>query len=163
MQRDRRRSPLLQNPRAASLPPRRRLCQSPAMRPANYYAAPGFERAGLKRRDMEWIRSAIADAAAQFIPVWRSQNLVVDLADVAPGAIVLTAEHATPLLAEDDPDTHLAHGRIVFLGVIDERPHFALDLSAIETPLDALASPALAASGIPSESARFADLRQLAG
>ena len=75
----------------------------------------------------------------------------------------LGVDHATLLLGEGDAEAHLAQGRIVFLGVIEERPHFAVDLSGVEAPLDRLASPALAASGIPAESARFADLRQLAG
>ena len=133
------------------------------MRPPNYYAAPGFERAGLRRRDAAWIRAALGDAAAQFIPVWRSQNLVIDLADAEPRAIVLARHHAHLLLGGDDHETYLAHGLIVFLGVVDERPHFALDLTHVEAPLDMLASPALAASGVPAEGARFADLRQLAG
>ncbi len=133
------------------------------MRPANYYTHPGFERAGLKRRDMTWIRAAVTDAAAQFVPVWRSQSLVVELAGAEPRAIVLAGDHARLLLGGDDHDTHLAHGLVVFLGVVDERPHFALDLTQVEAPLDMLASPALAASGIPAEGARFADLRQLAG
>jgi NAD+ diphosphatase len=134
------------------------------MRPANYYAAPGFERAGLRRRDMDWIRARIADAASQFVPVWRSQNLVVDIADAEPRAIVLGADHATILLGEGDAQAHLEHGRIVFLGEIEARAHFAVDLSGVEAPLDRLSSPALAASGVPSDDgARFADLRQLAG
>jgi NAD+ diphosphatase len=133
------------------------------MRPANYYTAPGFERAGLKRRDMEWIREQAGHAASQFVPVWRSQNLVVDLDEAEPRAIVLTAESVTTLLGDGDPDAHLAEGRLVFLGVIEERPHFAVDLSHMEAPDEALRSPALAASGIPEGGARFADLRQLAG
>jgi NAD+ diphosphatase len=133
------------------------------MRLPNYYTAPGFERAGLRRRDSDWIRAAIIDAASQFVPVWRSQSLVVELADVQPRAIVLTADHAVSILGEGDADSHLAEGRIVFLGLIEERAHFALDLSGIEAPLDMLASPALAASGIAADGARFADLRQLAG
>lgn len=133
------------------------------MRLPNYYAAPGFERAGLRRRDMDWIRAAFGHAEAQFVPVWRSQNLVLDLAGADPRAIVLTLEHATPLLGEGDAETHLAQGRIVFLGLVEERPHFALDFSHVEAPLEMLASPALAAGGIPAEAARFADLRQLAG
>ena len=133
------------------------------MRPPNYYAHPGFERAGLRRRDMDWIRARVADAGSQFVPVWRSQNLVFEIAGGEPRAIVLTADHATILLGEGDAEAHLAHGRLVFLGEIEARAHFAVDLSAVEAPLDALASPALAASGIPSQGARFADLRQLAG
>jgi NAD+ diphosphatase len=133
------------------------------MRLPNYYAAPGFERAGLRRRETEWIRAALADAGSQFVPVWRSQNLVLDLAGVEPRAVVLPGSHAAPLLGDGDAETHLAEGRVVFLGVIEERPHFAIDLSHVETPLDMLASPALAASGVPAQSTRFADLRQLAG
>jgi NAD+ diphosphatase len=133
------------------------------MRPPNYYTHPGFERAGLRRRDSEWIRARIGDAASQFVPVWRSQNLVLDLAGADPAAIVLAAGHAAALLGEGDAEGHLAHGRIVFLGEIDGRAHFAADLSGLEQPLDLLASPALAAAGIPQEGARFADLRQLAG
>jgi NAD+ diphosphatase len=134
------------------------------MRPSNYYAAPGFERAGLKRRDSDWIRAQIAHATSQFVPVWRSQNLVIEIADAEPRAIVLTADSVAVLLGGlDRADEHLGHGRIVFLGVIDERAHFAVDMSHVEAPLEMLASPALAASGIPAESARFADLRQLAG
>jgi NAD+ diphosphatase len=132
------------------------------MRLPNYYAAPGFERAGLRRRDTEWIRAALSDAAAQFVPVWRNQNLVLDLDGAEPRAMVLSADHAT-LLVGDDRETHLSHGLVVFLGIVDERPHFALDLTQVEAPLDMLASPALEASGIPAEGARFADLRQLAG
>ena len=101
---------------------------------------------------------------SQYVPVWRTQNLVIDLADAEPRAIVLAADMRRRLpLGEGDADTHLAEGRIVFLGEIEARAHFALDLSGIEAPLDALASPALAASGIPADGARFADLRQLAG
>jgi NAD+ diphosphatase len=129
----------------------------------NYYTAPGFERAGLRRRDTEWIRARVVDAASQFVPVWRSHNLVVEIEGGEPRAIVLAADHATLLLGEGDAEVHLAQGRLVFLGEIETRAHFALDLSSIETPLDMLASPALAASGVPAESARFADLRQLAG
>jgi len=134
------------------------------MQQPNYYAAPGFERAGLRRRDTEWIRAQVADGTSQFIPVWRSQNLVVDIEGGEPRAIVLTVDSASVLLdGLDDVEAHLIHGRIVFLGVIDGRAHFALDLSAIEAPLDMLRSPGLAASGIPADELRFADLRQLAG
>ena len=133
------------------------------MRLPNYYAAPGFERAGLRRRDTDWIRGAVGDPRSQFVPVWRSQNLVVDLGGAEPQAIVLDADHATALLGEGDAESHLAQGHLVFLGVVEERAHFAADLSHVEAPLEMLASPALAASGVPAEGARFADLRQLAG
>ena len=50
--------------------------------------------------------------------------------------------------ADGEIEERLAHGEFVFLGLIDERAHFALDLSAHEAPLDRLRSPALAAAGI---------------
>ena len=70
--------------------------------------------------------------------------------------------------ADGDVEERLAHGEFVFLGLIDERAHFALDVSASEAPLDMLRSPALAAAGIAEGGiaqigVRFADLRQLAG
>ena len=49
------------------------------MRPHNYYASPGFERAGLRRREMSWILERVADPATLFVPVWRNQDLVVEI------------------------------------------------------------------------------------
>jgi NAD+ diphosphatase len=134
------------------------------MRLPNYYAAPGFERAGLRRRDSEWIRARVADANSAFIPVWRNHNLVIDIDGAEPCATLMTVDHVAMVLGGlSDPEHHLTQGQLVFLGVIDERAHFALDLSGIEAPLEMLRDPVLAASGIPAEGLRFADLRQLAG
>ena len=136
------------------------------MRSPNYYAAPGFERAGLRRREPDWIRARVLDPASVFVPVWRSQNLVIEVEGGEPRAAVLTVDAVGPLfggLAAADIDERLAHGQVVFLGVIDERPHFALDVSAHEAPLGMLRSPALAAAGIAEADVRFADLRHLAG
>jgi NAD+ diphosphatase len=136
------------------------------MRTPNYYAHPGFERAGLRRRETEWIRTRVLDRDSLFVPVWRSQNLVVEIEGGEPRAAVLGLEAIGSLLgalAEGDIDERLARGEFVFLGVVGERPHFALDLSGHEEPLEALRSPALAAAGIAEAGVRFADLRQLAG
>jgi NAD+ diphosphatase len=140
------------------------------MRPPNYYAAPGFERAGLRRREAEWIGARLVDPASLFIPVWRSQNLVIELDDGEPRAAVLGIEAVGAVLGDlsaDLVEERLAHGQLVFLGVVDERAHFALDVSVHdEAPLETLRSPALAgiAEGSFTEiGVRFADLRQLAG
>jgi NAD+ diphosphatase len=141
------------------------------MRAANYYSAPGFERAGLRRREPEWIRAQAVTASSVFVPVWRSQNLVIEIENGEPRAVTLTVDAVGPLvggLAGNDVEEHFAHGRFVFLGLIDERPHFALDLSAHDGPAEMLRSPALAAAGFGDSDAgpvgvRFADLRQLAG
>jgi NAD+ diphosphatase len=77
---------------------------------------------------------------------------------------VLRGEAVGPVLGGlHDAEERLGRGEFVFLGVIDERAHFALDVSPVEAPLDMLRSPVLAASGIAAAELRFADLRQLGG
>src|SRR5207249_7773373 len=61
-----------------------RCASLPTMRAPNYYAHPGFERAGLRRREPDWIRERILDPVSVFIPVWRNQNLVIELDDSEP-------------------------------------------------------------------------------
>jgi NAD+ diphosphatase len=136
------------------------------MRAPNYYAAPGFERAGLRRREADWIRARVRDPGSVFVPVWRTHNLVIEVAGDEPRAAMLGVEAAGAVLgplSDSEVEERLAHGHVVFLGLIDERAHFALDVSPIEAPLDRLRSPALAAAGIEDAEVRFADLRQLAG
>ena len=134
------------------------------MRAPNYYAHPGFERAGLRRRDLDWIRERILHPESLFIPVWRTQNLVIEIEDGEPRAAVLAVEAVGSILGSlADLEERLACGQIVFLGVDGERAHFALDVSSIEAPLEMVCSPALAAAGIADAGVRFADLRQLAG
>jgi NAD+ diphosphatase len=132
------------------------------MRAPNFYAHPGFERAGLRRRDTSWIVARIADPGSLFVPVWRNQNLVIELDGGTPRAVVLPSTSISGIVGQSlAADEQLASGRVVFLGVIEERAHFALDLSPAETPLEMLHSPALAASGIEAATLRFADLRQV--
>jgi NAD+ diphosphatase len=134
------------------------------MRAPNYYSHPGFERAGLRRREPDWIRERVLDRASVFVPVWRTQNLVIELEGIEPRAASITVEGVTTVLGDlGDIDERIAHGQFVFLGVIDERAHFALDVSATDAPLDMLRSPVRAAAGIEDAGIRFADLRQLAG
>ena len=100
------------------------------MKAANFYTQPGFERAGSRRREAEWIRARMVDRESLFVPVWRSQSLVVETDNGEPQAVVLSAETATMLLGPGDGgiDDPLALGEIVFLGLIDDHAHFALDL-----------------------------------
>jgi len=134
------------------------------MRAHNYYAAPGFERAGLRRRDGGWIVERLADPASLFVPVWRNQNLVVEIDGGEPRAVVLGWAGVVPLVEDGAAaEERLGHGELVFIGIVDERAHFAFDLSPVEAPLDMLHSPALAASGLGAAKLRFADLRQLGG
>src|SRR5215471_4587869 len=120
------------------------------MRPHNFYAAPGFERAGLRRRDPGWILERALDPTARFVPVWRNQNLIVEIDAGEPRAVVLTAGGIAPILksSHSAAEERLGRGELVFLGVVEEQAHFALDLSPVEAPLETLHSPALAASGL---------------
>jgi len=132
------------------------------MRTPNFYAHPGFERAGLRRRDTSWIVERIADPGSLFVPVWRNQNLVIELDGGEPRAVVLPSTSIAEIIGQSlVAEERLATGEVVFLGVIEERAHFALDLSPVEAPLEMLHSPALAASGIEAATVRFADLRQI--
>jgi len=130
------------------------------MRAPNFYSHPGFERAGLRRRDTAWIVERLIDPGSLFVPVWRNQNLVIELDGGEPRAVVLDTDRITGIIGRNTED-RLAGGELVFLGVIEERAHFALDVSPIEAPLEMLQSPALAASGAPAATVRFADLRQI--
>jgi NAD+ diphosphatase len=134
------------------------------MRAHNYYAAPGFERAGLRRRDSGWIIERLLHPASLFVPVWRNQNLVIEIDGGEPRAVVLDRGGVGPLIGEGiAAEERLGRGELVFIGIVEERAHFALDLSTAEAPLDMLRSPALAAGGIEEATLRLADLRQLGG
>src|SRR5215471_19246332 len=122
------------------------MCQGRGMRAPNFYSHPGFERAGLRRRDTGWIVERAADPTSLFVPVWRNQNLVIELDGGDPCAAVLDGAGIVTFL-ETSVEEQLSAGQVVFLGIIEERAHFALDLSPVEAPLDMLRSPALAASG----------------
>src|SRR5262249_33735931 len=102
------------------------------MRPHNFYAAPGFERAGLRRRDTPWIVARFADPASRFVPVWRNQSFVVETGGGGPQAVVLGAAGVAAAMSEGAAvEERFGRGEAVFLGVVEERAHFALDLSSV--------------------------------
>ncbi len=139
------------------------MCHFSPMRAANFYAFPGFERAGLQRRNGEWIRERLADASSHFIPVWRSRNLVFETSQAGPRAVTLPGRGFASALANGHfgGEEGLGRGEVVFLGLFEEKAHFALDLSHLEAPLDALAMPALGALGLEAGKLAFTDLRQV--
>ncbi|HVH74437.1 MAG TPA: NAD(+) diphosphatase [Stellaceae bacterium] len=126
------------------------------MRAPNFYASAGFERAGLKRRDRDWIRERVLHPESHFVPVWRNQSLVLEIDGAGPRAALFAAATLQQMLAE--PEERLQHGEVVFLGVVEERAHFALDLSPHEAPLEALQS---AAAGVDAGRLKFIDLRRI--
>ena len=62
------------------------------MRVPNYYAAPGYERAGLRRRETSWIIERIADPATLFVPIWRNHNLIIEIEAAADEVDYLIAQ-----------------------------------------------------------------------
>jgi NAD+ diphosphatase len=95
------------------------------MKDANFYAAGGLDRAGWRRKDRDWLAARLGDPLSRFVPVWRSQNLVLSL-EGQPQAALL-ARHEIGV-----------EGDCVLLGLIEDRAYFAVDLSALEQPLAAL-------------------------
>jgi NAD+ diphosphatase len=112
----------------------------------NFYAGGRLDRAGLRRRDRDWIERLLADPRSRFVPVWRQQSFILQAEMPAPA--VLSAETAGDLIRaaaeiallglEGDPDSGTAY--------------FAIELSNLEAPE---AHPTLSNVG------RFADIRSV--
>src|SRR5579859_2974195 len=112
-----------------------------SMKPPNFYAANGLDRAGHRRREPDWLKTRLAHPETLFVPVWRGQNLVTSVGEAAPAAIMVRRESLVSL--EGDP---------VLLGLREERAYFALDFSRHEAPLQLIRADA------PAE---FTDLRRV--
>jgi NAD+ diphosphatase len=110
------------------------------------YTGGPLDRAGERRRDTEWLAELERHPEARFVPVWRDRSLVESGADAGsqgPNAGWLTGSAAHRVIE---------HTEIrVFLGLWDDRPYFALDLSHHEE------------EHLPNlvNGAEFADLRQV--
>lgn len=86
------------------------------------YTRVHLDRAANYRKDESWIAEKLADRKTQFVPVWRSRNFVVGHQDEDfPTAATFAQQYASDLL-------ELA-SEITFLGMDDESPVFAADLS----------------------------------
>ena len=78
------------------------------MKEPNFYAAGGLDRVGHRRKDAVWLAERLAHASSRFVPVWRSQNLVITGADGTPRGAFL-ARHEIG-----------ADGETALLGVVDD-------------------------------------------
>ena len=115
------------------------------MRPNALTGSP-LDRAGTSRANADWAAAHIADPASLFLPVWRGRNLMEPTPDGAHRAVFLATEAVSPLLAD---------AAWSLMGLLEGVAVFALDVSALDTPLDtALAHTA---------PARFLDLRRIGG
>jgi NAD+ diphosphatase len=116
----------------------------PATRPNAYTGSP-LDRAANRRDDAAWVEAALASPAALFAPVWRAKSLMLDVEAGQPQGVLLQGSGAHAL--------RQAAGEWAFLGLLEEAPVFALDLSAAED-----SSPLL-----PTPTHSFTDLRAVAG
>jgi NAD+ diphosphatase len=118
------------------------------MREPNFFANGGIDRRGPDRGDEAWLAARLADPSTRIVPVWRSCNLMVLGED--PGA-VLIERHEADLLVESGAET-------AFLGMLDDRAHFAVELSHIDDPI---AAHGLDDAGVGG--GEFVDLRNTGG
>ncbi|MDT8449079.1 MAG: NAD(+) diphosphatase [Wenzhouxiangellaceae bacterium] len=103
------------------------------------YAGGRLDRAHPRRDDDAWLARALADDDARLVPVWRDLNLVVESATAGIEAGRVSVE----LRAHAD--------EVIFLGLEDQRPVFAAELSRLEREH----AERLAGTG------RFEDLRRV--
>lgn len=87
------------------------------------YTGGPLNRASEKRRDVDWIMGLRRHPDARIVPVWRNRNLVAPTngSDTAPQAGLLSGDYVEALI--EQASTH------VFLGLWDDVPYFAADLS----------------------------------
>jgi NAD+ diphosphatase len=113
------------------------------MRQANFYTG-GLDRATHRRKDQEWLAERLAHAASRFVPVWRGQSLVVGAQGGEPRAVCPPRpEIAAPGIDESET---------VLLGLSGAQAYFAIDLSALENPLQDIRA---------DDRAEFVDLRRV--
>ncbi len=117
----------------------------PASRP-NVFAGPYLDRRTQARKDAAAVAAALADPAAQLVPVWRHRSLVRSLPE--PQAVLLSGAHAIRAWLDDEALIYLGEfrGRATFAVAVDEP---ALDRHA------ATHGPSL------EEAAEFQDLRSV--
>jgi NAD+ diphosphatase len=106
---------------------------------ANFYAGGALDRAGLRRKDRNWLAALTEHAETRFVALWRGHNLVA-VGEDAPRAVLLTRAEIAAL-----------HCEPVLLGLVGERAYFAIDLSCEAEPL----------ACIGGASREFTDLRRV--
>ncbi|HST73986.1 MAG TPA: NAD(+) diphosphatase [Acetobacteraceae bacterium] len=115
-----------------------------ASRP-NVYSGSPLNRMAERREDAQWIATALANPESLFVPVWRARNLVKGADGPSSQAVYLTGEAAATL--------QMAGGPWSFLGLLDGRAVFAVDISTADDPVPLL----------PPEIGTFVDLRAVGG
>src|SRR5215469_11622605 len=105
---------------------------------ANFYAG-GLDRVSHLRKDEAWLAERLHDETSRIVPVWRGQNLIARDGEAEPRAVFLTPQEA-------------AIADAVLLCVYEGCAYFAIDLSSVETPTEAITA---------DSAAQFMDLRRV--
>ena len=109
----------------------------------NVYSSSPLDRIATRRDDDAWIERELRNPESLFVPVWRSRSLVTGMDSGKPEAVYISGEIATQLRMSDGP--------WVFLGLLNEKAVFAIDISAAEDP----------GSLLPESIGTFVDLRSV--
>jgi NAD+ diphosphatase len=117
-----------------------------ASRP-NVYSSSPLDRIATRRDDHAWIEQQLRDPNSLFVPVWRNRNLVRGLPEGDPEAVYLSGEMAAALRVHGAGTS----APWAFLGMLDDVPVFAIDISAAEDPVPLL----------PESLGTFVDLRSV--
>jgi NAD+ diphosphatase len=110
----------------------------------NPYTGSPLNRAAERRTDAAWLSARLAAPDSLFVAVWRARSLLRRDESGEPTGVLLPAGQAAPWLDGSYP--------WAFLGLLEERAVFALDLSANADPSKEL-----------PPSTEFTDLRSVAG
>ena len=113
-----------------------------ASRP-NVYSSSPLDRIATRREEPDWIAAKLIDPETLFVPVWRTKSLIRST-DGQPEAVYISGAMAHALRMQED-------GPWAFLGMLDDRAVFALDISATEDPVPLL----------PKTLGSFVDLRSV--
>ncbi len=113
-----------------------------ASRP-NVYSSSPLDRIATRREDHEWIERQLHSPDTLFVPVWRNRNLVTGMASGTPEAVYVSGETAARL--------RMSNGPWAFLGMLEDLPVFAIDISAADDPVPLL----------PESLGAFVDLRSV--
>jgi NAD+ diphosphatase len=88
----------------------------------NIYANRGLDRAAHLRRDEAWIAARLGDKSSRVLAIWRSRSLVIE------------GDMPTAVLLDPDQGLCVESQALVFLGMVGEAAHFAVDLSHHDEP-----------------------------
>lgn len=103
----------------------------------NAFAASPLDRLDARRRDADWIDAQRSGESARFVPVWRSRNLVRRVSEKRFEPVYLARQEIRQNVSW------------TFLGCHGQTSLFAVELSAWDNPIDAIAD------------ASFEDLRRM--